>query len=122
MAASRRFVFARSTDEDSGGAVLFLLRAPPLHHRAERSIWSERYRTVPGEDGRHGNAASLRNIRLTRTVMLTCQHAEERVSDRGGGFKETSHIRLVKHVVSVRCSLHHFKMSEYDEWLRFHYR
>lgn len=31
MAGSKRFVLARCTDEDSGGAVLFLLRAPILH-------------------------------------------------------------------------------------------
>lgn len=35
----------RSTaDEDSGGAVLFLLKAPALHHQAERSIQTERER------------------------------------------------------------------------------
>lgn len=31
-----------ATDEDSGGAVLFLLKAPVLHHQAERSIQTER--------------------------------------------------------------------------------
>ncbi|TNN74353.1 hypothetical protein EYF80_015436 [Liparis tanakae] len=31
-----------AADEDSGGAVLFLLKAPVLHHQAERSIQTER--------------------------------------------------------------------------------
>lgn len=72
-------LFARSADEDSGGALLFLLRAPALHHQVECCIHRERCRTRPL------NAASLRNICLTHTVA--CRHdtlaiaGEERVSD-----------------------------------------
>lgn len=36
------YVQRSTADEDSGGAVLFLLKAPLLHHQAERSIQTER--------------------------------------------------------------------------------
>lgn len=101
MAASQRFVFSRSADEDSGGAALFLLRAPALHHQAERCIQREKY-------GTHlVTAASLRNICLTHWGMQTCHIINSR---RGRGrqpsqlFKKMSLMRLVKHVLSVRCS------------------
>lgn len=32
------YVQRSAADEDSGGAVLFLLRAPLLHHQAEHSL------------------------------------------------------------------------------------
>lgn len=32
------YVQRSATDEDSAGAMLFLLRAPLLHHQAEQSI------------------------------------------------------------------------------------
>lgn len=35
------YVQCSAADEDSGGAVLFLLKAPLLHHRAERSVERE---------------------------------------------------------------------------------
>lgn len=36
------YVQRSAADEDSGGAVLFLLKAPLLHHQVERSIQTER--------------------------------------------------------------------------------
>lgn len=35
------YVQRSAADEDSGGAVLFLLKAPLLHHQAERGIQTE---------------------------------------------------------------------------------
>lgn len=35
------YVQRTATDEDSGGAMLFLLKAPLLHHQAEHSIQKE---------------------------------------------------------------------------------
>lgn len=102
MSASQRFVFSRSADEDSGGAALFLLRAPALHHQAERCIQREKYGTHPV------TAASLRNICLTHTAACKTRHIVN--SRRGRGrrpwqlFKKMSLMRLVKHVLSVRCS------------------
>lgn len=36
------YVQRSAADEDSGGAVLFLLKAPLLHHQAEHSIQRDR--------------------------------------------------------------------------------
>lgn len=38
------YVQRSAADEDSGGAVLFLLKAPLLHHQAEQNIQTERGR------------------------------------------------------------------------------
>lgn len=56
--------------------VVFPLRAPPLHHQAERHA-EGKLRYVPGE--RRG-AASLRQVCSMRTVVLTCH-----VVRSGGG-------------------------------------
>lgn len=69
-------------------------------------------------------AASLHNICLTHRGMQTLHVVNSR---RGRGrrpsqlFKKMSLMRLVKHVLSVRCSSFH-KWNENDEWLRFYYR
>lgn len=51
------YVQRSAADEDSGGAVLFLLKAPLLHHQAERSIQTER--------GRETMARAMWRQRLT---------------------------------------------------------
>lgn len=71
--------------------VVFLLRAPPLHHQAERGMQRGSYGTFPV------NAASLRNVCSTRTVVPTCHVVH---SGRWTGRKLQGN-RLVKHVVSV---------------------
>lgn len=46
------YVQRTAADEDSGGAVLFLLKAPLLHHQAEHSI--RREMEGEGKGGRGG--------------------------------------------------------------------
>lgn len=72
------YVQRSAADEDSGGAVLFLLKALLLHHRAEHSIQTERrgwgcvgdYGTCQVNKG-YGGTASLHNICKVHSVMLT---------------------------------------------------
>lgn len=71
------YVQRSAADEDSGGAVLFLLKAPLLHHRAEHSIQTKRrgwgrvgdYGTCQANKG-YGGTASLHNICKVHSVML----------------------------------------------------
>lgn len=54
------YVQRSATDEGSGGAVLFLLKAPLLHHQAEHSIqreegWDRELQHVPRD--RRGTVA-----------------------------------------------------------------
>lgn len=67
------YVQRSATDEDSGGAVLFLLKAPLLHHQAEHSIQTERGRETMARamwTKSYGGPARLHNICIVHPVML----------------------------------------------------